>query len=374
MSTRYLSTYVALLAALSLWAVPAVAFGNSTPAFTVPGSSGLVVPTVNRDVRIERERLSFDFVSSVVTPTVKAGYDLANTSARNVELDLLFVGPTSGNLRLALDGAQLNADKVDKVQLPAGWLAPKTGIDPRTGQDYAIADYSGDMGRTSAWSLRIQLPASGRGTLTAEYESLTGYDRKRADYVIRHLAYVLGPAGNWAGFGTLEVTATVPSRYLLASNPGLTRQHDTAGVATYSATFQGIPAEMLRISTMASPSAVSEWVGWTGFGLPFVAGLIVAAGLGTWCRRINGRVAAFLVGGTLAFVATVALGAALDWTVMAQEPFSSAMDDRADLANINYAHIFSALVLAPFAASLVAATWAASGRRGGRPGPRGEHM
>ncbi len=353
----------ALAGTLVLWAIPTVAAGNSTPAWTMPGSGGLVVPVTTTSVRIERERLHFDFVSSLASPKIRADYDLVNLTASPVTLDLLFVGPTASAPALALDGVALRAVPAERAQLPAEWLAPSSGIDPTTGEEYPLRDYGGGTGRTSAYSFSLGLPADGRSRLTAEYESLAGYDRTRTDHVVRHLAYILGPAGNWAGFGRLEVTATAPSRYVLAARPALLKQGEAGGVSTYSASFDGIPAEVMRISIVASPGPVSGWIGWIGFGLPFLPGLILASIGGRLFSRMRHRIVAFFVAGAVVYFVSAVAGTALSWAVMAQEPFASATEDRSDLATMTYTQIFAAIGLAPFAASVIAAVWAAAASR-----------
>lgn len=353
-----------------------MARANSTPAWSMPGSGGLVTPARTLDVRIDRETLSFDFTSDIAAPKVKAVYELTNVSGRDATLDLLFIAPSRDAPSLALDGNPLKVEAAPNAQLPVEWLAPRTGIDPRTGEDYPIRDYAGTMGTTVAWAFRLSLPATGRGSMTAEYESRTGYDRNRADYVIRHLGYVLGPARNWAGFGTLEVSATLPDRYLLAAKPDLQRIGDSNGVATFRATFDGVSDEILRLSTISAPQPLSPWVGPIGFFFPFLPSVLVGIGAGVLLASLRRWYFAFLAAGTVGYFASAMVAGGLTMLLMATPPLASASEDLSDLSGITYTQIASALFLAPFFGSVLAAIWAAvasyrKGRRGPVPSSRG---
>lgn len=343
---------------------PESALANSTPSTVAPSSGGLVVPSTTSDVRIERETLSLDFTSGRTEAQIAASYELVNVSGRDAQLDLLFIAPGGRSLEVALDGVPVDVAETANAQLPAEWLASDRGIDPRSGDEYEMGEHLSGQSRTRAWAFRIAVPAGARKTLTASYRGLLGYDRTRADHVLHHLVYVLGPARNWAGVGELRVTVTAPSDLLVATSPPLPLVEEADGVARYAATFDGIPADLLRVSTMVRPSPLDAWVEPVSLWLPFLPGLALAALAGVLCSRIGKWVVALVVAGGVAYGATAIAGTALLW-MTADWLFPNA-DELSNRTAVTYISIFSALVIAPFCSSVVAAIWAGvgSGLRG----------
>ncbi|MHB1132921.1 MAG: hypothetical protein ACYC4L_11090 [Chloroflexota bacterium] len=355
--------YLGLLL-VGLLLAPLPVYANAVPAKAHPGDAGLLVPSRTTEVSIEREILSFDFVADVDTADVRATYYLANGAATDVALDLVFVAPGGESLVVTLDGVAVPAAEV-KAELPAAWGASNLVIDPRTGDEYLLDGVVRDA-YTRAWSFPVRLAAGARATLSVAYSAPTGYDRNREDYVVRHTAYSLGPARNWAGFGTLEVSARVPAAYTLAASPPLSRRGDDGQVAEYSATFTGVPADLLRIATVHAPHPLAGWLDPILLGVPTIAGLLLALVVSVFAGRLRGRLRAFLVAGTatfaLCFVALPVLGlllAALDPLAAAAEDLTAKSSYWSTLGLIAWL-----AVVAPFVASLVAATVAAvrSGR------------
>ncbi|MCL5109264.1 MAG: hypothetical protein M1401_10430 [Chloroflexi bacterium] len=355
---------VLLLVALWLALLPSVAQANATPTQTQPGSIGLVVPVATRDVRIDRERLSFDLTQSPDSATVQATYELANGSGREVALDLVFVAPGGADVQAAFAGAPLQVKPAESVQLPKAWLAPDTGLDPRTGEEYALGSLA-TMARNSAWSFSIRLAPQAKAALNVRYEARLGYDRSRAEYILRHLVYVLGPAENWAGFGGLEVTATLPDRYILASSPALEKVEDGGGIARYAGRFEGLPAQIMRFTTMHVPNPWDKWLAPVQYIVPVVVGLLVAALAGALCSRLRRPWRAFFLGGGSAFLATMVVGLSADMLVTSVGPLASAGEDFTEQQGYFYilGVIFWAILVVPFISSLLAATWAALGAR-----------
>lgn len=347
---------------LALWVFvlgsPSAALANSTPTKTAPASGGLVLPSTTTDVRIERETLKLDLTPDRDEAQVSALYELQNVSGKDVVLDLLFIAPNGQDLSVALDRTPVEVVESANAQLPAEWAAPNRGLDPRTGEEYEL-DHLWSQMRTQTWTFRISVPGGARATLSADYRCRLGYDRARADYILRHLVYVLGPARDWAGFGTLEVTVAVPADTLVASSPPLHLVAEVDGVARYAGTFDGVPAELLRVSTMIRPSPLDAWVEPASLWLPFVPGIILAGFVGSTVSRVRGWLAASVLAGGATFVATLVAGTALSWLVT-DWLFPNA-DELSNRAGLTYLSIFSALALAPFCSSVVAAIWAGIG-------------
>ena len=352
----------AALLAICLALLPLVASANAMPSQSVPGSVGLVVPTSTRDVRIEREHLSFDLTGGQQA-LVRATYELVNTAAKEVALDLLFVAPGSKDFAVTLDGSPIQVSGPVKASLPEEWTASRRGVDPRTGAEYEMPEYVANYSRNQTWSFPLRLGPGQRGTLAAEYEAVLGYDNQRADYVLRHLMYVLGPANNWGGFGTLEVSATLPSQYVFGSSPPLAKVGEADGVARYAATFQGIPTEVLRLSTMRVPSPYATWLAPLEFGLPLAAALAIGIVCGLVGKRIRRAWLAWLAAGTAAFLATMVLAPGAVMLATSVEPLASAGEDLTGRLGYGYTTLLLLwmLMLAPLLASLVGGLWAAVG-------------
>lgn len=355
-----------LILAGLLVAIPVAVQANAMPARSQPGSGGLVVPSATSEVRIERERLTFDFTGSRQAAGVKAVYELANSSARAVTLDLVFIAPGGQALSLALDGVPLTAREVENVELPKEWVAPNVGLDPRTGEEYDLGQSVAGFNRNHTWAFRLNLPAGGWGSLSADYSAVLGYDNEQADYVLRHLVYVLGPAKNWASFGGLEVSAVLPSGYSLTSAPSMAKVSEDGGVARYAATFNGVPSDLLRLSTMRVPSPYVAFVAPIEFGLPVLVALLVAIIAGTLFQRIRRAWLAFFLGGGVAFFATLVLAPVLVMAAVSIEPLASAGEDLTSKSGYGYMLVMLGwmVVVAPFASSLVGGIWAGLGARG----------
>ncbi|MDO8670784.1 MAG: hypothetical protein Q7O66_05055 [Dehalococcoidia bacterium] len=317
----YGPTFLLIFFVMIPWlSVPLTAQANATPSFMLPESGGLVVPTTTSAVRIDRERLSFDLTGDLNQALVKASYDLANVSGKDVSLDLTFIASQSGALVVSLDGTPLVVRESPTDGLPKEWVAITSGIDPLTGQDYDLGGPLDSREGSRAFSFRLQLPAGKSGTLDARYTARLGFDRDRYSYNVHHLAYVLGPAKNWAGFGTLDVSVIVPSRYVLASSPSLNKISNSNGAARYGGTFQGIPGELLRLSTVASAaSASSDWeTGKTvlAFVIPLAVALIMCLVYGYLFSRLKRPWLAVFCAIFLAPLATLAVS----WLVFTVPP------------------------------------------------------
>lgn len=99
-------------------------------------------------------------------------------------------------------------------------------------------------------------------------------------------AYVLAPARQWGGFGTLDATVTVPTGWEVATTPTMARSGDQL-----KGKWQGIPADAIAISVaMPTPG----YLPYLDNGLPILASLlgitlcwIVGSRVGKWLVRTN---------------------------------------------------------------------------------------
>ncbi len=273
----------------------------------------------------------FDLTGEVAT--ARASYDLANVSDRDVALDLLFISPIGDDLLITLEGMPLEVHAEPNADLPEEWRLSTRSVDPLTGEEYEL-NTAATHEPSSAYSFDVQLKAGARATLDATFTPLLTVDRARHEYITRHLTYVLGPAKNWAGFGTLEVSVAAPSRYVLGASPALRKVGEAGGVARYSGTFDGVPAEVLKLATISN-AAVAPRPLWEsvkvpiGIVLPIVAAALVGIGLGGWLARIRRPWLAGLAAGGLTFVVSAAIGVGMG----ALMSVPTAASDPAELSN-----------------------------------------
>ncbi len=307
-------------------AVPVPAYANAAPAVFLPEPGGLVVPTTTPDVRIDREVLHFDLTDTRGSALVRASYELANLADRPVSLDLLFVAPGGEDFSVVLDGRTLPVSATTGVAMPEAWTV-NLAIDPVSGEEYRTVTPAVSA-RPKTWAFRLDLPARGGGKLEATYRARYGTDRARQEYMVRMVEYVLGPAKNWAGFGTLEVTILAPSDFAVASVPAIPRAENTGQTVRYSAIFQGVPADVLRISTIfglatAPPDPVRDNRHLIALALSVLAACLV--GLVSWlaASRLPWVWAAATAGAGLGYVATLLAAMYLAQSIAMPEPMTS---------------------------------------------------
>lgn len=311
--------------ALSLLLAPFSVEANSAPTRWSPGSSGLVVPSTTSEVKIERETLSFDLLSSRSVAEVRATYDLVNVAGRDVELDAIFIGLRGRSLILQKDGSTIPTRSLEEseVELPNQWLYPTHYVDPDSGREANIGAAAGD-GSPGIWAFRLQLPAGAKATLVADYTTVLGHSTRNSN---RDLAYVLGPAKSWADFGTLEVSAILPAGDRLATLPALDRIEEKDGVARYGAKFQGIPSEMFLATLVPGDATDSSAEGVTrsgrGFprgqdalslavlGFPFLLAILLGASIARVLSRTNDGCQTVLMTIAIASLLTAVVSTAL---------------------------------------------------------------
>lgn len=306
---------------------------NGMPVKQVPDSIGLYMPSNTSQVRIDREKLSFNLASgNKDVAEVKASYELSNLVASDVDLDVLFVAPEGRDPSVTLDGVAIPTGAMTHPSLPEEWINAGVGVDPRTGEVYKR-----DASRTvrigaredpiTVFPFKLRLPPNGKGVLTVDYSHRLYQDRQRADHIVRQLVYVLGPAKHWAGFGTLEVSATVPANYIMASSPPLKGLEERQGVVQYGASFEGIPGNLLLLSTMLKPSPLGQ------FAVPveYIFPLVIAAVAGVAIGRLLGFMPwwwlAGLSAGIVALVVTPFASFELHKLLLDSDPITGVLDD-----------------------------------------------
>jgi hypothetical protein len=355
----------AALAAL-VWslALVAVVWANGSPVMWIPQSGGLVVPPSVADVKVQRCQLSIDFTSRQAAQ-VRATYQLVNASDKAVEADLVFISPSKDDLKLSLDDKPVQLNPSDE-SLPQTWLNPTHLVDPGNGQVYEMDQYYARPRVTNrGWSFHTRLPAQGQSTVAVDYSSTLGVDPSKGYYQTRHLAYVLGPATQWAG--PLEVSITAPSRYTLGSSPSISRQGDVEGLIDYRATFEKAPTEVLVVSTQAIPDGVSDFVAenLTLIGLlsPVAPALIVGVVVGIVFSRLKRRWLAFIVAGAFGLALALLAAVVVSVTMLDNETLKPIFDEMLDSMVVGYnaVSLLSSVILAPLIGGAIAAVWAATG-------------
>lgn len=248
---------------IALLALPVLA--NAGPSTRSPSPGGLI-PTTTDAIRIMNENLTVRMVDENGNPPpyyygfaqVTAEYTLQNTTDKSVSLSLMYLSPNTKEFNAMLNNEPLvtKVGSIDPKDLPADWKVPNQVLDPLDGEYELRADIG--YGSLTPYTFDITVGAKQEATLHMEATQLLGFDAARHMNVIRHFAYLLAPAKNWAGFGTLNITVVVANNQIFTSNPPLTEQSRDAHTITYTGSFNGIPADALRVATISNQNL---WLG-----------------------------------------------------------------------------------------------------------------
>jgi len=193
-----------------------------------------------RDVFIEHETLRMNLrpLAHGKPAAIEAIYRVRNDGPVRT-LDLLFVanGLAPGASTVAVDGKRAAAQPGAAGTLPASWQPPSSTPDPASDSAAALPYEPRSRG---ALSFRITLPA-GRHEIRVRYPAeASAYSRNDLTPVWQ-LGYVLAPARDWAGFGTLDVrspaTFTHDGEIIPGASPGTltiagNMQIPTSGIMT----------------------------------------------------------------------------------------------------------------------------------------------
>jgi hypothetical protein len=296
MSRRVDVLISAMRALLVLVALTATASANVARA-VFPGTPA-GEPNGLRDIAIAREELVIDLHALADGPFghVHATYHLVNRGAEQRE-PLVFVSGThderAAGITVQLDGHAVETmPQADQRSLSVAWHPPDTTPDFDGGTRWYGVDKPTLLGFVAT------IPA-GEHTLEVDADVSPALDRRSGDVLVWQLAYVLAPARDWGGFGTLDLTVRIPDDWELAITPSIDAGH---------ATFDKLPADAIALTTRARVGTLHRAL---AIGLPIgvivaiVAGIAALIALG---RRRRGSIAS---SGLIAFIGGLVWGGVL---------------------------------------------------------------
>lgn len=243
-------------AATILTAGPALADAASPwqPGDPVGVPSGAV-----QDVFIEHEDLSMDLSGlNASNPydrplaAIRATYTLRNDGvAKGADLVFITASEDVRRVEVVLDGAAIPATVGALGPVPPSWMPPRDTPDPRGGPDLYYP-----VNKPAGLAFHIDLGA-GRHTMMTRYQArptVTSGNRDYNEPVAWQLAFVLSPARQWKGFGDIDVSVIVPSGWLAAVRPSLSRSGNVL-----SGHFDGIPADAIGVTTEMRVLVPPDW-------------------------------------------------------------------------------------------------------------------
>jgi hypothetical protein len=363
-ATNWASVVLILIILLVPLPAPLPASANAGPPASPSDSGGLVLPGGTTALRIDRELLSIELSPAEQKANVTATYEITNPTGSAISQPLVFIASRGRDLSITLNGQTISATETDKVTLPTEWLDPTQGLDPVTGESYIVQTGGGRA--SNHWLFSIDVPANGKATLRAQYQATLGQDRMRYGYYVHQFMYVLGPARSWSGFGNLEIQVTVPSKFILAGNPVLSKRIESGGVTTYTSSFQGVPADILRVSAISNavllpPDPLDEWQGWIGWGASILLGLLIVLIVRLICGRMPWPWLAALLAVVMAYVLTA--GMCLGFLAYLNEQKGP---DPSEVASVGYGEMFVVIgwvlwgvAILPALTTPLAAIWSA---------------
>jgi hypothetical protein len=303
-----------MLAAIALAALPvATAWGNMAappPPETVHHGATAGEPAGGlRDVTIEHETLRMDLrpLAHANPAMVEAVYRVRNDGpARG--LDLLFVanGLARGKTTVEIDGHAVSATPRAAGTLPASWRAPSATPDPAGATGTLPYEPRGE----GTLAFRVSLPA-GRHEIRVRYPAdATAYQRNELTPVWQ-LGYVLAPARDWAGFGTLDVRVDVPRGWAARSSVPLRRE---GGALTGS--FRGVPADAIALAVQKPEPSAGPW---------YLLWFVLATALLALCAWLAWRLGMRLGrrGRSSAWALPASAGMVIAWSIAAAVAYSA---------------------------------------------------
>lgn len=228
-----------------------------------------------REVVIAHETLRFD-LRTVGRARVSATYALDNRGLAPVSAPLVFVAGTAmRDVDIAFDRARLYGRTLaSDVELPAAWRAPVAT--PSIDGEESIG-YEADQADAVAFDLVIP---PGKHELVVEYSAaVASRKRRESPTIVYQLGYVLAPARDWGGFGTLDVTVEVPAGWRVATSPRLARDGDTL-----RGRFPLLPGDTIGISLRAAAGTLHAVLQYL---LPLLVLFVVVGGV--FALRAIGR-------------------------------------------------------------------------------------
>lgn len=292
-TTRWFAPWLVLLCApAAAWANISAPWHEGEPGAEPGGELG--------QLEVIGEQLALDLrpLAHGESVPVHVRYEVRNRGEA-VTRELVFVTPGIAGGEVLLDGKPVAGAEARLEELPAVWQDLHT-----PGIDGGDLEYEA-LGATRVLGFSLALATGAQHVIEIRYELAPGWFDTGDLYRSHQIAYLLAPARQWGGFGTLDVRVQLPEGWEAAAQPGLQREGDVL-----SGRFQGVPADVLAVT--ARHPAELTW-GW----IFVVAGVALGLLVGVTLARRLGRLAATwhlalaLLGGLVAsLVATAALFAA----------------------------------------------------------------
>lgn len=240
--------------------MPATGLADAAPPWQ-PGDAVGAPSGAVKDVFIEHENLSMDltglngFEQGAERANVVASYTLRNDGAQR-GVDLVFVTASTDVTggEVTFDGQQVTGVSGPMGSAPPSWMPPAGTPPLSSGPDIPY-----EVDRPVAITFHIEL-GQGLHQLRTRYRALPAqYSGDATAYEPHYwqLAFVLSPARQWEGFGSLDVRIQVPAGWSAAVRPGLTRQGDV-----FSGSFSGIPSDAIAVTTRMPLGYDQTRTGW----------------------------------------------------------------------------------------------------------------
>lgn len=290
-----------LLALLALLWVPGVARANISAPWG-PGDPGAEPGGDLGQLEVLDERLDIDLrplAGGASGVPVRVVYDVRNRGPA-LQRRLIFVTPGIARGAVRLDGDLLAQAEARGERLPEAWRQAHTpGIEGGS-LPYEVPE------EARVLAFPVAFAAGARHRIEVTYELQPGWSDTDDIYISHQIAYLLAPARQWGGFGSLHVRVQVPAGWQAAAVPALGRQGDVL-----AGRFDGVPADFLGVTVRRPPAY--RW-GWLLPVAALAAGLVLGLAL---IRRLGrraggwGRGVALLAGaGTSLLTALALLGLA----------------------------------------------------------------
>lgn len=172
---------------------------------------------------------------------VEASYQIVRKGAPKA-VDLVFVAPgQDGRAEVWLDDQPQTFVAQKSEKLPQQWKSPPTTPRAGGGSELAFEPLHPDQ------VLRFRLKfAPGQHTVRVKYDLRPTAMCSGSPLRYWQLAYVLAPARQWAGFGSLDAQVLLPEGWQLATS--LPMEKDVQG---WRGRWSGVPADFLTLSAQA---------------------------------------------------------------------------------------------------------------------------
>lgn len=266
-----------VLCGLALLCAPAVARANISAPWHA-GDPGAEPGGDLGQLEVIREQFELDLrplAHGAGRVPVRVRYEVRN-GGDAVTRELVFVTPGIARGEVLLDGEPVPGAEARTEKLPEVWQNMRTPDIDGGDLQYEVAPAAQVLG------FSLALAAGAQHVIEIRYELAPGWYDTGELYASHQIAYLLAPARQWGGFGTLDVRVQLPEDWEAAALPALQREGDML-----VGRFQGVPADMVGV-TVRRPAELS-W-GWifvlAGVAIGLLAGVTLVRRLGrlaaTW--------------------------------------------------------------------------------------------